>query len=205
MLIPGLQNPHWTQWHSRNATCTGCRVPSSSASRSMVSTVAPSAWTASTLHDFTDRPSRWTVHAPQLLVSHPITVPVFPSFSRRYCTSSIRGSPSSDTRAPSTVRLILVIETPAFRAQRLCGVRHARAPAVGERLPRCERRAGLWKSQILLRFLQGRASLTGAAWRGGARAPRGGAAGLSPDDSEERSGSERIQPGRTVRRPLRAP
>ena len=54
------------------------------------------------------------MHAPQLLVSHPITVPVFPSFSRRYCTSSIRGSTSSETCAPSTVRLILVIEALPF-------------------------------------------------------------------------------------------
>ena len=38
-----------------------------------------------------------TVQAPQLLVSQPITVPVFPSLSRRYCTSSIRGSTSSET------------------------------------------------------------------------------------------------------------
>ena len=54
------------------------------------------------------------MQAPQLLVSQPITVPVFPSFSRRYCTSSIRGSTSSETLAPSTVRLILVIERLPF-------------------------------------------------------------------------------------------
>ncbi len=62
--------------------------------------VGPLACTASTLQDFTLRPSRWTVQAPQLLVSHPITVPVLPSFSRRYCTSSIRGSTSSVTCRP---------------------------------------------------------------------------------------------------------
>ena len=44
----------------------------------MVVTSWPSAWTASTLQDFTLRPSRCTVHAPQLLVSHPTTVPVLP-------------------------------------------------------------------------------------------------------------------------------
>ena len=47
---------------------------------------------------------------PQLLVSHPMTVPVFPRRSRRYCTSSIRGSTSSETDAPSTVRLIRVMD-----------------------------------------------------------------------------------------------
>ena len=76
----------------------------------MVVTSAPSACTASTLHDFTLVPSRCTVHAPQLLVSHPMTVPVLPRRSRRYCTSSIRGSTSSETFAPSTVRLIRVMD-----------------------------------------------------------------------------------------------
>ena len=35
------------------------------------------------LQDFTLRPSKSTVHAPQLPVSHPTTVPVFPRLSRR--------------------------------------------------------------------------------------------------------------------------
>ena len=76
----------------------------------MVVTSCPSAWTASTLQDFTLVPSRWTVQAPQLLVSQPMTVPVLPSFSRRYCTSSRRGSTSSETVSPSTVSWILVME-----------------------------------------------------------------------------------------------
>ena len=86
----------------------------------MVVTSAPSAWTASTLHDFTLRPFRCTVQAPQLLVSHPMTVPVLPSFSRRYCTRSIRGSTSSATFAPSTVRLILVMSSPSSVTQGGC-------------------------------------------------------------------------------------
>ena len=45
----------------------------------MVVTSWPSACTASTLHDFTLRPSRCTVQAPQLLVSQPMTVPIFPT------------------------------------------------------------------------------------------------------------------------------
>ena len=40
----------------------------------------PSAWTASTVHDFTDSPSRWTVQAPQDDVSQPTLVPVRPQF-----------------------------------------------------------------------------------------------------------------------------
>src|SRR6478735_8621794 len=109
MIIPGVQKPHWRPWHSRKASCTGCRVPFW-ASPSIVVTSAPSAWTASTLHDFTLEPLRWTVHAPQLLVSQPMTVPVLPRRSRRYCTSSMRGSTSSETWAPSTERLIRVMQ-----------------------------------------------------------------------------------------------
>ena len=74
----------------------------------MVVTSAPSAWTASTLQDFTLWPSRWTVQAPQLLVSQPTTVPVLPSCSRRYWTSSMRGSTSSEYVAPSTVTLMRI-------------------------------------------------------------------------------------------------
>ena len=84
MIIPGVQKPHWRPWHSRNASCTGCRSPSAVSARpSIVVTSCPLAWTARTLQLFTLRPSRCTVQAPQLLVSHPITVPVLPSFSRR--------------------------------------------------------------------------------------------------------------------------
>src|ERR1700712_4386084 len=83
------------------------------ANPSTVSTSAPSAWTASTEQDFTLRPSRWTVQAPQLLVSQPMTVPTFPSFSRRYCTSSIRGSTSSEYRTPSTLTDRTVMGSPS--------------------------------------------------------------------------------------------
>src|SRR4051794_1897355 len=116
MIIPGVQNPHWRPWHSRNASCTGCNWPLLDRP-SMVVTSAPSAWTASTLQDFTLVPLRWTVQAPQLLVSQPITVPVLPSTSRRYWTSNIRGSTSSDTDIPSTVRLIRVMELPRSLSQ----------------------------------------------------------------------------------------
>ena len=44
----------------------------------MVVTSSPSAWTASIVHDFTDSPSRRTVHAPHDDVSQPTFVPVSP-------------------------------------------------------------------------------------------------------------------------------
>ena len=46
---------------------------------STVWTSRPSAWTASTVHDFTGVPSSRTVQAPQLVVSQPMWVPVSPS------------------------------------------------------------------------------------------------------------------------------
>ena len=82
MIIPGVQYPHCRPCISWNAFCIGCRPPFG-ASPSMVVTSPPSAWTASTVQDFTAAPSRWTVHAPQLLVSQPMTVPTFPSCSLR--------------------------------------------------------------------------------------------------------------------------
>ena len=69
----------------------------------MVVIAAPSAWAASIVHDFTDSPSTSTVHAPQLDVSQPTLVPVSPHASRRYCTSSVRGSTSWSCAAPLTV------------------------------------------------------------------------------------------------------
>ena len=82
MIIPGVQKPHCRAWHSLKAFWTGCSSPPR-ARPSIVRTSAPSTWTASTEHDFTLCPFRWTVQAPQLLVSHPTTVPVSPSRSRR--------------------------------------------------------------------------------------------------------------------------
>src|SRR6478735_10255235 len=72
----------------------------------MVVTAAPSACTARTVHDFTDSPSRWTVHAPHDDVSQPMFVPVSPTCSRMYWTSNVRGSTSCVCGAPLTVMLI---------------------------------------------------------------------------------------------------
>ena len=49
----------------------------------MVVTSVPSAATASTVHDFTDSPSRSTVQAPHEVVSQPTFVAVRPRTSRR--------------------------------------------------------------------------------------------------------------------------
>ena len=86
---PGVQKPHCRPWSAWNACCTGCSSPSPSASPSMVVTARPSAWAASTVHDFTDSPSSSTVQAPHDDVSQPTLVPVRPATSRRKCTSSV--------------------------------------------------------------------------------------------------------------------
>ena len=52
-------------------------------SPSIVVTSVPSACTASTVHDFTDSPSRSTVQAPHDVVSQPMFVAVRPTVSRR--------------------------------------------------------------------------------------------------------------------------
>ena len=63
IIMPGVQKPHCSPWHSRNAACIGCSLPFR-ARPSMVVTCAPSASTASMVQLFTERPSTWTTHAP---------------------------------------------------------------------------------------------------------------------------------------------
>ena len=101
--IPGVQKPHWRPCWSQNACCNGCSV-APSAMPSMVLISEPDAWTASMVHDFALRPSTWTVHAPQLLVSQPTCVPVSPNSSRSRWTRRRRGSTSASIGAPLTVR-----------------------------------------------------------------------------------------------------
>src|SRR5213083_948448 len=90
-IMPGVQNPHCSPWHSTKPCCTGSSTPSRS-SPSTVRTSCPCAITARTVQDLTGVPSSQTVHTPQLDVSQPQWVPVSPSSSRRKCTSSRRVS-----------------------------------------------------------------------------------------------------------------
>src|SRR3954451_14508555 len=77
----------------------------------MVLTSCPSAITASMVQDFTALPSRCTTQAPHCEVSQPTWVPVSLKFSRRNCTSSVRGSTLALTGLPFTIREILAIST----------------------------------------------------------------------------------------------
>src|ERR1700758_1816344 len=81
----------------------------------MVLTSWPSAITASVVQDFTALPSRCTTQAPHCEVSHPTWVPVSRRFSRRNCTSSVRGSTLAVTGLPFTIREILAISTLCYQ------------------------------------------------------------------------------------------
>src|SRR3569833_1760300 len=76
----------------------------------MVLTSWPSAITASVVQDFTALPSTCTTQAPHCEVSQPTWVPVRRRFSRRNCTSSVRGSTFAVTGLPFTIMEILAIQ-----------------------------------------------------------------------------------------------
>ena len=84
-------------------------MPSAPASPSTVPISAPSAWTASTVHDFTGTPSISTVQAPQCVVSQPMWVPVSARSSRIRCTSRSRESTAAEWASPFTVTLMLCV------------------------------------------------------------------------------------------------
>src|ERR1700761_2304505 len=85
----------------------------------MVRTSCPSAITASVVQDFTALPSRCTTQAPHCDVSQPTWVPVSRRFSRRNCTSSVRGSTLAVTGLPFTINEILAIGTLYYLPHRL--------------------------------------------------------------------------------------
>src|ERR1700688_3215234 len=74
---------------------------------SMVVTLEPAAWPASTVQDLTALPSIWTTQAPHWLVSQPTWAPVRVRFSRRRWTRSVRSSTSTETALPFTVSLMV--------------------------------------------------------------------------------------------------
>src|SRR5207302_10859434 len=111
MIMPGVQKPHCRPWCSRKASCIGCSGAPSAANPSMVLTSCPSAITTSVVQAFTALPSRCTTQAPHCEVSQPTWVPVSRRFSRRNCTSRVRGSTLPVTGLPFTMREIFAIST----------------------------------------------------------------------------------------------
>ena len=105
IIIPGVQNPHCSPCSALKPSWSGCSSLAV-ARPSTVSTVCPSTWTASIVQDLTALPSTSTVHAPQLVVSQPMCVPVSPTPRRIRWASSSRGSTSATFFAPLMVNLI---------------------------------------------------------------------------------------------------
>ena len=95
IIMPGVQNPHCSPWHSAKPCWTGSSLPPRARS-STVRTRRPSAMAASTVHDFTGVSSSQTTQAPQLEVSQPQCDPVRPRSSRRKWISSSRASTSRE-------------------------------------------------------------------------------------------------------------
>src|SRR5581483_8189937 len=102
-MNPGVQNPHCSPWHCRNASWIGLSDPSAGDRPSIVVTSDPTAWTANIRHDRTASPSSSTVHAPHTPCSHPRCVPVSSQSSRSVSASVLRGSMSTTRRRPLTV------------------------------------------------------------------------------------------------------
>src|SRR5438874_8523237 len=103
ITIPGVQKPHCRPWHSLNAACIGCSVPSAAARPSMVVISAPGCCTASVLQALIARPFTSTVQAPHCAVSQPTCVPVRRRCSRNAVTSSVLAGTSSDADFPFTL------------------------------------------------------------------------------------------------------
>src|SRR5829696_8356056 len=89
----------------------------------MVVTSWELALTASTVQLLTGSPSRSTVQAPQLEVSHPQWVPVSPRVSLTKCTSNRRGSTSASSITPFTFTFIRTSIPPTRTRARLPGHR----------------------------------------------------------------------------------
>ena len=116
-IIPGVQNPHCRPCSWWKPSWIGLSLPPW-ARPSTVVIRRPSAIGASSVHDFTGRPSRSTVQAPQLLVSQPMWVPVNPSLVRMRSTSRVRGSQSALRTAPFTVTVTFTPAPPVPAATR---------------------------------------------------------------------------------------
>ena len=106
--MPGVQKPHWRPCSCMKPSWSAL-MPFASASPSTVPMSAPSAWTASTVHDLVGTPSTSTVHAPQCVVSQPMWVPVSASSSRIRWTRSSRESTSRECASPLTVTVTLCL------------------------------------------------------------------------------------------------
>ena len=100
--IPGVQKPHCTAPHSRNAACSGCSGPSGEASPSMVSSRTPFARRMRKRQESTGFPFTSTTQVPQSPVVQPSLVPMSLRSSRRNRRREILGFTLRRTTSPFT-------------------------------------------------------------------------------------------------------
>src|SRR5579872_4240457 len=116
---PEVQKPHCGPSCWMKASWSGSSLPFC-ASPSTVTTLRPSAHTASWLHEYTFLPSSSTVQAPHSPRSQPIFEPVSPRWSRSTSASVQRSSTSILCAVPLTVTLMAVRGTPGAAAPGVC-------------------------------------------------------------------------------------
>src|SRR3954468_18767348 len=127
-IIAGVQNPHWRPCSCLKPCCTDDSAPSCLRPSTVVSS-RPLACTANSVHAFTGLPSSSTVHTPQLVVSHPMCVPVRPSSRRMKSARSMRGSTSALCSLPLTVTVICTDASLGLSRRGRCGDIHGRLQA----------------------------------------------------------------------------
>ena len=110
MMNPGVQNPHWSAWFSRTASCTGSSFPSQP-TPSMVTTFRPSTAGAGTRQAVTALPSIITVQAPHSPIPQPSLVPVRRRSSLSISKSLWWGFTSTWQGFPFNVKLIFIFST----------------------------------------------------------------------------------------------
>src|SRR3954464_10324328 len=127
-IIAGVQNPHCRPCSCLKPCCTDDSAPSCLRPSTVVS-CRPSACTANIVQAFTGLPSSSTVHTPQLVVSHPMCVPVRTSSRRMKSARSMRGSTSALCSLPLTVTVICTDASSGLSRRGRCGDLHGRLQA----------------------------------------------------------------------------
>ena len=103
MIIPGVQNPHWTASAAAKACCRACGL-SALPRPSIVRTLLPVALLAGVRHARAAFPSTMTTQVPHVPSSQPSLVPVSPRPSRSSSSSRQLGGASTLRGVPFTTR-----------------------------------------------------------------------------------------------------
>ena len=112
-IIPGVHQPHCRASASRNASCTGCSLPSG-ARPSMVTMRLPATLPTLVMHERVGTPSISTVHAAHCPSPQPYLVPVRSRSSRRTLRSVRSGSASMRRLEPLTSSSVILAIRPSY-------------------------------------------------------------------------------------------